>query len=93
MTRTVNGIAPQEYGAATLLLQCRRARMAKPKPEKKPAAAGGRSMKGLVLLAWYFAVVGGTVGPFDSLADCEGVRVLYHADTRGWTSKCWETQK
>jgi len=46
--------------------------------------------RGLVLLAWYFAVVGGTVGPFDSLA---GVRVLYHADTRGWTSKCWETQK
>ena len=39
MTRIVNGIAPQEYGAATLFLQCRRAGMAKPKPEKKPAAA------------------------------------------------------
>ena len=50
-------------------------------------------MKGLVLLAWYFAVVGGTIGPFDSLFDCEGVRVQYRADTRGWTSKCWETQK
>jgi hypothetical protein len=49
--------------------------------------------RGLILLAWYFAVVGGTIGPFDSLADCEGVRLLYRADTRGWTSKCWETQK
>jgi len=39
MTRIVNGIAPQQYGAATLFLQCRRAGMAKPKPEKKPAAA------------------------------------------------------
>jgi PEP-CTERM motif len=49
--------------------------------------------RGLVLLAWYFAVVGGTIGPFDALFDCEGVRVQYRADTRGWTSKCWETQK
>jgi len=40
MTRIVNGIAPQEYGAATLFVQCRRARMAKPKPEKKPASYG-----------------------------------------------------
>jgi len=39
MTRIVKGIAPHEYGAATLFIQCRRARMAKPKPEKKPAGA------------------------------------------------------
>jgi hypothetical protein len=39
MTRIAKGIAPEEYGAATLFLQCRRARMAKPKPEKKPTAA------------------------------------------------------
>ena len=50
-------------------------------------------MKGLVLLAWYFAVVGGTIGPFDSLFDCEGGRVQYQQGPGGWTSKCWETQK
>ena len=45
MTRIVNGIAPQEYGAATLFVQCRRARMAKPKPEKKAAAAAPATSK------------------------------------------------
>jgi hypothetical protein len=39
MTRVVNGIALREYGAATLFVQCRRAQMSKPKPEKKPAVA------------------------------------------------------
>jgi len=70
--------------ALTVCAACRKAR---------GAGEGGRSMKGLVLLAWYFAVVGGTIGPFDALFDCDGVRVQYRADTRGWTSKCWETQK
>ena len=45
------------------------------------------------LLAWYFAVLGGTVGPFDSLFDCEGARVEYRAGAKGWTSeKCWEAR-
>jgi hypothetical protein len=46
-----------------------------------------------ILLAWYFAVVGGTIGPFDSLFDCEGGRVEYHNHASLWTSaKCWEAK-
>jgi hypothetical protein len=46
-----------------------------------------------VLLAWYFAVVGGTVGPFDSLSDCEAARGEYRGGAKGWTSqKCWEAR-
>jgi len=52
-----------------------------------------------VLLAWYFAVVGGTIGPFDSLADCNDWRLQYKAGALddgqrvGWTSKCWEATR
>jgi hypothetical protein len=49
-----------------------------------------------VLLAWFFAVPGGTVGPFDTLAACDEMRVVYRAGVvtarpgSEWTSKCWE---
>jgi hypothetical protein len=49
-----------------------------------------------VLLAWFFAVPGGTIGPFDTLADCEGIKVAYRAGVvtarpgSEWTSNCWE---
>jgi hypothetical protein len=52
--------------------------------------------RAMVLFAWYFAVYGGTVGPFDSLADCEATRGDYRATgptgPSPWTSRCWEAR-
>lgn len=44
--------------------------------------------KTIVLLAWYFAITGGTIGPFDNESKCNEIRELF-ARSPGVRSTCW----
>jgi hypothetical protein len=52
-----------------------------------------------VLLSFWFAVVGGTIGPFDTAEDCRRGQVIYKAGAPDqlrmvpWVGECWETKR